>query len=49
MHDEVVTVADDVNHTVPITVAPEPRLDPTNLQSLCRRHHNAKTLQDSRT
>lgn len=30
----------DVDHIVPRRIAPERRLDPTNLQSLCRSHHS---------
>lgn len=44
--DETVTVAVDVDHVEPITVAPHRRLDPTNLQSLCRHHHNLKTASE---
>ncbi|GHA11352.1 hypothetical protein GCM10007989_02070 [Devosia pacifica] len=45
---EIVEVAVDVDHITPIRLAPERRLDPTNLQSLCRRHHNEKTRAESR-
>jgi hypothetical protein len=31
---------------VPITERPDLRLDLTNLRSLCRRHHQLKTLRD---
>ena len=37
-----------VDHVVPIDVAPERRLDETNLQSLCRSHHSVKTNEDKR-
>lgn len=47
--DETVTVADDVDHIVPIAVDPSRRLDPDNLQSLCRRHHNLKTAAERRS
>lgn len=35
--------ARDVDHIIPRSEAPERRLDPTNLQSLCKRCHSAKT------
>lgn len=39
-----VTAVDDVDHVVPFTSRNDPRrLDPTNLRSLCRPHHNRKT------
>jgi 5-methylcytosine-specific restriction enzyme A len=40
-----VTAADDVDHIVPFKGLNDPlRLDPSNLQSLCRpHHHNVKT------
>jgi 5-methylcytosine-specific restriction protein A len=39
-----VTAADDVDHIVPFQGLNDPlRLDPSNLRSLCRPHHNAKT------
>jgi len=37
------TGATVVDHRVPIEVAPERRLDPANLRSLCVDHHNACT------
>ena len=40
--------ADDVDHIVPISEAPHRRLDPDNLQSLCRKHHNQKTKSQGR-
>lgn len=46
--DETVTMADDVDHVVPIAVDPSLRLSPDNLQSLCRRHHNIKTASERR-
>ncbi len=36
----------EVDHIIPIMIDPSRRLDSTNLQSLCRRHHQLKTLQD---
>jgi 5-methylcytosine-specific restriction endonuclease McrA len=33
--------AKDVDHIVPIALAPHRRLDPSNLQSLCKHHHSA--------
>lgn len=41
-----VTPARDVDHIVPIEVAPELRLDLDNLQSLCRTCHRLKTERD---
>ena len=35
-----------VDHIESIKVAPERRLDPSNLQSLCWPHHNSKTQKD---
>lgn len=35
-----------VDHIIPVREAPERRLDPTNLQSLCWSHHAAKTQRD---
>ncbi len=46
--DETVTMADDVDHIVPIAVDPTKRLSPDNLQSLCRMHHNRKTASERR-
>ena len=41
--------ARDVDHVVPVRVAPARRLDPTNLQSLCTRcHSRAKQSEDRR-
>jgi 5-methylcytosine-specific restriction protein A len=45
--DEIVAVADDVDHVIPISIAPHRRLDRTNLQSLCRKHHNEKTRRET--
>jgi 5-methylcytosine-specific restriction endonuclease McrA len=42
----VVKPADMVDHRVPIKVAPERRLDPTNLVSQCWHHHAKKTARD---
>ncbi len=40
------TLPEMVDHIVPVRVAPERRLDPTNLQSLCWPHHNSKTQKE---
>lgn len=41
--------AADVDHVVSLREAPERRLDPTNLQSLCRPHHSgAKQAEERR-
>ena len=44
----IVTAASLVDHVVPIAIDPSRRLDPTNLRSLCRSCHNAKTAADQR-
>lgn len=42
--------AQEVDHIIPRSVAPERRLDPTNLQSLCKAHHSgAKQREERRT
>lgn len=46
LKDERVTPAFDVDHIIPVRVAPELRLVLDNLQSLCRPHHRAKTERD---
>lgn len=38
----------EVDHIVPIKVAPDRRLDPTNLQTMCKPHHSAKTWRENR-
>lgn len=37
----IVTAANVVDHIERIALAPHRRLDPANLQSLCKRHHDA--------
>ncbi|WP_429629481.1 HNH endonuclease [Tunturiibacter psychrotolerans] len=44
-----VTAALDVDHIIPISIAPERRLDKTNCQSLCRACHRIKTAAEQRT
>ena len=44
--DERATPAEDVDHIIPIAIAPALRLDLDNLQSLCRDHHAQKTADD---
>jgi len=39
--------ATDVDHIVPVVQAPDRRLDPTNLQSLCRSCHGRKTYGET--
>ena len=46
--DWVVVAADVVDHIIPIAVAPERRLDDSNLQSLCHSCHAIKSLADQR-
>lgn len=36
----------EVDHVVPIEVAPERRLDPENLRTRCKAHHQRKTIED---
>jgi 5-methylcytosine-specific restriction protein A len=40
------TQARDVDHVIPIAVAPERRLDLTNLESLCSTCHKIKTFKE---
>ncbi|RWR44981.1 HNH endonuclease [Sinirhodobacter ferrireducens] len=40
--------ATDVDHIIPRRVAPERRLDPTNLQSLCKKHHSGAKQREER-
>lgn len=40
------TLAEIVDHIVPVDVAPGRRLDDSNLQSLCRSCHAVKTNAD---
>lgn len=42
-----VTAAYEVHHIVPIAQAPERRLDPDNLASLCKPCHSRISLRDS--
>jgi 5-methylcytosine-specific restriction protein A len=37
-----------VDHIEPEKVAPDRFLDPTNLQSLCHKHHNQKTAKENK-
>ncbi|WP_236984234.1 MULTISPECIES: HNH endonuclease signature motif containing protein [Mycobacterium] len=44
-------LVDVVDHIVPLAELPKGdsrRYDPSNFQSLCRKHHSEKTAQDSR-
>jgi 5-methylcytosine-specific restriction endonuclease McrA len=38
--------AREIDHVIPVRVAPERRLDADNLQSLCWSHHRIKTAKD---
>lgn len=40
------TPARIVDHVVPVSVAPDRRLDPTNLASMCMPHHTAKSMRE---
>lgn len=44
--DGRITPATDVDHIVSIAEAPEYRLDPTNLRSLCQSCHSRRTARD---
>jgi 5-methylcytosine-specific restriction protein A len=39
--------AEEVDHIEPLAKAPERRLDPANIQSLCRDHHHEKTAMEN--
>ena len=41
------TPANEVDHIVPIAVAPARRLDRTNLQALCKTCHSRKTMEET--
>jgi len=42
------TLANEVDHLIAIIQAPTRCMDITNLQSLCKPHHSAKTFQEHR-
>jgi 5-methylcytosine-specific restriction endonuclease McrA len=42
------TLATEVDHITDISQAPTRFMDITNLQSLCKQHHSAKTFQEHR-
>ena len=44
-----ITPATMVDHVIPLRIAWDRRLDPSNLQALCERCHRAKTASDRRT
>ena len=41
-------MADHVDHIIPIEVAPDKMMDATNLQTLCKHCHRAKTHRERR-
>lgn len=43
LEEDRVTAAEHVDHIIPVTVAPNRRLDRTNLRSLCKTCHGAFT------
>ena len=46
-HPNCRQLATEVDHKTPIRADPSRRLDWGNLQSLCKRHHSAKTARES--
>lgn len=44
-----VTLAEEVDHIVPVSQAPDRVWDETNLQALCRSCHERKTASENRT
>lgn len=42
----VARIARIVDHKIPISIKPEGRLDPDNLQSLCKPHHDGKKQRE---
>jgi 5-methylcytosine-specific restriction enzyme A len=46
LRENKLTAAEQVHHIVPIRTAPERRLDPTNLLSLCAPCHSRITAHD---
>ena len=47
--DGIVTTADVVDHIKAVRDRPDLRLDPDNLRSLCKPHHDAHTARRGRT
>jgi 5-methylcytosine-specific restriction protein A len=39
----IIRAGDHVDHRVPVQVAPERRVDPTNLRTVCHPHHSQLT------
>ncbi len=48
LKEGITTAADMVDHIVPIRRDPTRNMDPTNLQSLCNRHHSIKRASTDR-
>ena len=44
----IVQGADELDHIVPASEAPERFWDPTNMQGICRTHHEEKTEAENR-
>lgn len=42
----MIVAGQDVDHIIPVRIAPERRLDVTNCQHLCKRHHSLKSAED---
>jgi 5-methylcytosine-specific restriction protein A len=42
----LLVAAEEVDHIATIEDRPDLRLDPTNLRSLCKPHHSARTARD---
>jgi 5-methylcytosine-specific restriction protein A len=46
MAEGIIVAAEVVDHIVTIRDDPARRLDTTNLRSLCKRHHDQRTMRD---
>ena len=44
--EDIVKLAEEIDHRIPIIEAPYRALDLSNLDSLCKSHHSIKTAQD---
>lgn len=46
--DGIVQPVEEVDHVKPVKTHPHLRLDPSNLRSLCKSHHQLKTQREQR-